>query len=252
MKRCPTCARACPDDLTFCVDDGAPLEATDIRTLADLAAARPPVPVARALRIAKSLCEAYAPERTRGRVPPPLLPLDVEVTDDDRALVTFSHDAKPAVASERELDPAAPYAAPETFPGAGPVTEAASVYHVAALVHLLLTGAAPFDGSTTAAVAVRKLLEAAPSARDARPELPAALDEALVRALDRAPYAAAAWSARPSSAAKVRTSGVRRVASGSVARASASSTARDTPVGGTDSRSVARATTCWIAVPISS
>jgi serine/threonine-protein kinase len=187
MKRCPTCARTCPDDLTFCVDDGATLEATSVRTLADLAAARPLLPLARALRLARSLCDAYGPERTRGRVPPPLLPLDVEVTDDDRALVTFGHDAKPAASGERDLDPTAPFAAPETFPGGDAVSDATSVYHVAALLYLLLTGTPPFDGSTNAAVAVRKLLEDAPSARSLRPELPASLDAALARALDRDP-----------------------------------------------------------------
>ena len=67
-----------------------------------------------------------------------------------------------------------------------------------------------------------------------------------------APTGRGARSAPPGSAAEVRTCGRLRAASGPVARAGAPSTARDPPVGGTDSRSVARATTCWIAVPAGS
>ncbi len=185
MKRCPTCARPAPDDLTFCVEDGSPLAATPVQTFADLSAGERRVPVARALRLARGLCDAWS--RAGGRVPPATVPLEVEVGEGDRVSVTFAHDAAPAATDAHELDPTAPYAAPETFPGGGAVTEAASVYHVAALVHHLLTGAPPFDGSTTAAVAVRKLLEDPPSARALRADVPAALDAALVRALDRDP-----------------------------------------------------------------
>lgn len=216
MKRCPTCGRSAPDDLTFCVDDGASLEATAVKTLADLTVSEGPIALLRVLRLARGLCAAWEPLRMGGRVPPAVSPLEVEVHEGDRISVTVAWGEAPTIVGDHGLAPAVSFAAPETFPGGGGVTEATSVYHVAALVYYLLTGHAPFEGSSRAAIAVRKLLEDPPSPRGLRSDVPASLDAVIVRALDRDPTRRFATIAELTAAFEAVTSEVSTIAQGPV------------------------------------
>ncbi|MFO0653070.1 MAG: serine/threonine-protein kinase [Polyangiales bacterium] len=185
MKRCPSCQRTFTDDLSFCVEDASALEDGGVRTLADLTHGGTALAPRRAVDIAVSLCAALDPSRNRGRVPLPVTALDVEL-DGDKARVTFSLDGSKPVRDAQTLDPAAPFSAPETLSEGDAVTPSATVYNIAALLYQSLTGDVPFDASTNAAVAVRKLLEDAPSARAMVPSIPADLDALITRALDRA------------------------------------------------------------------
>lgn len=185
MKRCPTCQRPYADDLMFCVEDAQALEPSGVQTLADLLATSGPLSTARALAVGRGLCDAFAAVHARGRVPPPVTPLDVEMSG-DTVHVTFADDATPTVRDATALDPTAPYAAPEVSGGSAR-DEAASVYHVGALVFAALTGSAPFAGTTSAAVAVRKMVEDAPSARALRAEVPESVDACVTRAMAREP-----------------------------------------------------------------
>ncbi len=185
MKRCPSCQRTFTDDLSFCVEDASALEDGGVRTLADLTHGGAPLAPRRAVAIAVSLCAALDPSRTRGRVPRGLTALDVEL-DGDTARVTLSLESAKPLRDAQTLDPAAPFSAPEALSEGEAITPATTVYNIAALLYQSLTGDTPFDASTDAAVAVRKLLEDAPSARALVPSLPADLDALLTRALDRA------------------------------------------------------------------
>ncbi len=184
MKRCPSCQRTFTDDLSFCVEDASALEDGGVRTLADLTRGGALLTPRRAVDIAVSLCDALDPSRNRGRVPLPVTALDVEL-EGDRARVTLSLDGSKPVRDAQTLDPAAPFSAPETLSEGEAITPAATVYNIAALLYQSLTGDVPFDASTNAAVAVRKLLEDAPSARAMVPSIPADLDALITRALDR-------------------------------------------------------------------
>jgi serine/threonine protein kinase len=186
MKRCPSCDRTFTDDLSFCVEDATPLAGTGLRTLADLLRDDGPVPVGRAVAIALGLCEALDPSRTRGRVPPPITPLEVELHG-DAVRVTLALEAPKPPDAASGLDPAAPYAPPEVLTDGDAPTAATSVYTIGALLYEALTGDVPFAASSNTAIAVRKLLEDPPSAAAANPAVPAALDALLTRALDRAP-----------------------------------------------------------------
>jgi eukaryotic-like serine/threonine-protein kinase len=61
------------------------------------------------------------------------------------------------------------------------------LYSVACTLYEMLTGAPPFAGETPQAVMVKRFTQPAPSARTVRPDLPAGLDRALTRALERDP-----------------------------------------------------------------
>ncbi len=76
------------------------------------------------------------------------------------------------------------FASPEQLKGE-PLDERTDVYSVAATLYYLLTGRAPFQHPDGAAVIARVVSEPAPPPRALRPEIPPALEEAVLRALER-------------------------------------------------------------------
>jgi eukaryotic-like serine/threonine-protein kinase len=76
------------------------------------------------------------------------------------------------------------FASPEQVRGEalGPQSD---VYSVAATLYCLLTGRAPFEGGDAASTLARIAADPAPSMRTLRPELPPALDRAVLRGLER-------------------------------------------------------------------
>jgi len=61
------------------------------------------------------------------------------------------------------------------------------VYSLACVVHEMLTGEPPFTGATPQVILARRFAQAAPSVHGARPSVPAHVEAALARALERAP-----------------------------------------------------------------
>jgi hypothetical protein len=76
------------------------------------------------------------------------------------------------------------YASPEQIKGE-PTGPHSDVYSVAATFYCLLTGKAPFHGGDPAATLARIVCDPAPSMRALRPELPEALDQVVLRGLER-------------------------------------------------------------------
>jgi uncharacterized RDD family membrane protein YckC len=76
------------------------------------------------------------------------------------------------------------YASPEQV-RKDPLNEQSDVYSVAATLYFLLTGKAPFQGADMLATVARIIAEPAPSARNLRPDIPAALDRVILRGLER-------------------------------------------------------------------
>src|SRR5262249_1537838 len=76
------------------------------------------------------------------------------------------------------------YPSPEQVRGDS-VDEQSDVYSVAATLYFLLTGQAPHQTGDAAATLARIVSDPAPSARELRSEVPANLDEAILRGLER-------------------------------------------------------------------
>src|SRR5262249_26080626 len=76
------------------------------------------------------------------------------------------------------------YASPEQVRG-DRVDEQSDVYSLAATLYFLLTGRAPHQTGDATATLARIVSEPAPSARQVRPDIPADLDEVVLRGLER-------------------------------------------------------------------
>jgi serine/threonine-protein kinase len=78
------------------------------------------------------------------------------------------------------------FAAPEVLRGERPL-EKSDLYSVACVAFEMLTGRPPYDGSNGWEVAARHLEDPVPSARDTRAEVPAEVDDAIRRNMDKDP-----------------------------------------------------------------
>ncbi|HKG95161.1 MAG TPA: protein kinase, partial [Gemmatimonadaceae bacterium] len=86
------------------------------------------------------------------------------------------------------------YMSPEQGSGERTLDARSDVYSLACVLYEMLAGEPPFTGPNARSIMARRLREAAPSVREARDTVPAAVDRALRRALARVPadrYAAA-------------------------------------------------------------
>ncbi|HEX6106582.1 MAG TPA: protein kinase [Gemmatimonadales bacterium] len=79
------------------------------------------------------------------------------------------------------------YMSPEQSAGDEPVDVRSDLYSLAGVLFEMLAGRPAFTGSSAREVLARRLTESPPSVRDARPEVPAALDLAIRRAMARQP-----------------------------------------------------------------
>jgi serine/threonine-protein kinase len=79
------------------------------------------------------------------------------------------------------------YMSPEQAAGDTVVDGRSHVYSLACVLYELLTGEPPFTGPTVQAVVTKRFLEPAPSVQRLRPRVPAAVDQAIARALAREP-----------------------------------------------------------------
>ncbi len=79
------------------------------------------------------------------------------------------------------------YMAPEQARGGPAVDARADLYALGVVCHELLTGALPFDATSVFDMIVKHATEPPPPLRRARPELPAALEEVVLRSLAKKP-----------------------------------------------------------------
>ncbi|HJQ21231.1 MAG TPA: ADOP family duplicated permease [Gemmatimonadaceae bacterium] len=86
--------------------------------------------------------------------------------------------------SELDLSAGTPaYVSPEQANGEKDLDTRTDVYSLACVVYEMLTGRAPFEGTTTEAVVARRFFASPPPVRDFAPEVPPELDHAVERGL---------------------------------------------------------------------
>lgn len=174
-------------------DDGQPFLVMELIEGEDLAARLRRlgrISPSEAARIALDVARALGVAHLRGIVHRDVKPGNILLARDGRAMVTDFGIARLAADTEGAIPGttlgSVHYFSPEQAQGAT-TTGASDVYSLGLVLYEALTGHRAWRGETTAALAAVRIGADAPSPRVVRPEVPAALDAVVVRALDPDP-----------------------------------------------------------------
>jgi len=163
------------------------------RTLRDLLVEKGRLPLEDALRIIAGVADALAFAHRKGIVHRDIKPENVLLQAGHALVADFGIARALSLAGDVGLTMTGmvvgtpSYMSPEQTVGDANVDARSDIYSLACLLFEMLTGAPPFRGGSTADVARRRLTEAAPRLRVSTSQIPAAVDDAVAKALARAP-----------------------------------------------------------------
>ena len=151
------------------------------------------LPLAEALRIVNGVADALAFAHRKGIVHRDIKPENVLLQAGHALVADFGIAHVASVAGDVGLTRTGmivgtpSYMSPEQTVGDAGVDGRSDIYSLGCLLFEALAGSPPFRGGTAVDVARRRLTEAAPRLRASAPEIPAAVDEAVAKALARDP-----------------------------------------------------------------
>ena len=162
-------------------------------SLRDCLARQRRLPLEDALRITKGVADALAFAHRKGIVHRDIKPENVLLQNGHAFLADFGIARTESLTGNAALTqtgvvigtPA--YMSPEQAAGELNIDGRSDIYSLACLLFEALTGSAPFTGPTAAAIAAKRLTQAAPRARTLSTEIPLAIDDALAKALAQNP-----------------------------------------------------------------
>ncbi len=155
------------------------------------------LPVATALRVVREVAQALQYAHARGVIHRDIKPENLLLTGDGSTLVADFGIARqlgetvggPERLTETGLSIGTPvYMSPEQGAGDRHVDGRTDTYSLGCVLFEMLTGEPPYTGPTAQAVIVKRFTEPVPSVRRLRPEVPAAVEQALQTALAREPH----------------------------------------------------------------
>ena len=145
-------------------------------------------------QLIREVAEALAYAHAHGLIHRDIKPENIMLSAEGHALLA---DFGLARALEDEMGPSSTgagivvgtplYMSPEQVLGDSRLDARADIYALATVAYELLTGATPFEGENARQVMTRRVVEAPPSARLRRPDLPRNVDAVLLKALARNP-----------------------------------------------------------------
>ena len=151
------------------------------------------LPLDEALRIVKGVADALAFAHRRGVIHRDIKPENVLLQAGHPLVADFGIARALSLAGDMALTQTGmvvgtpSYMSPEQTVGDSTVDGRSDIYSLACLLFEALTGSPPFRGGTSADVARKRLTEAAPRLRGSASDVPAAIDEAVAKALARDP-----------------------------------------------------------------
>jgi beta-lactam-binding protein with PASTA domain/predicted Ser/Thr protein kinase len=165
------------------------MEYLEGRTLKE-AAGRQPLPIREAIGYVREILAALRFAHRKGIVHRDIKPHNALIDDDGRVKVTDFGIARAGAASQMteagSIIGTAQYLSPEQAKGAA-VDHRSDLYSLGIVLYELLTGAVPFTGDTPVEIAMKHLSTVPEPPSSRRPELPRALDQAVLRALAKDP-----------------------------------------------------------------
>ncbi|MFD8594717.1 protein kinase [Kitasatospora sp. NPDC059646] len=177
------------------VDQGSPylvMELVHGDTLGRLIAEQGVLPVERAVGIAAAVLDALAAAHAQDLVHRDIKPGNIMITHDGGVKVVDFGIARAGSSSGQQLTQTASvigtaaYLSPEQAT-AGPVDARADLYAVGCVLVEMLTGAPPFTADTPVAIAFKHVTEYPAPVTAQRPDVPPALDAAILRLLAKQP-----------------------------------------------------------------
>src|SRR5258705_5297754 len=174
---------------------GWPFSVTEFvegRRLSEVISGRAPMDIAAALRIMLELGGVVETLHNMGFIHGAVSPRNVVVLEDGRVKLldielSSLRDAR-EVQGLLNIDPPAEYLSPEQIQKA-PITEKTDVYAFGVILHEVLSGAPPFQGSTREAIYAKHLKEAPVPIHRRRDGVPASVARAVTLALYKQPEA---------------------------------------------------------------
>ena len=163
-------------------------------SLRDRIAERGPLPAPEAAALGAEVADALAHAHASGIVHRDIKPENILIGSGGDALLAdfgIAGALDPVTSGERSLTETGIavgtplYMSPEQATGTGAYDGRSDIYALGAVVFEALTGRPPFGGDNVREVLVRRLVEAPPSARKLRANVPAGLDRVVMRAMAR-------------------------------------------------------------------
>ncbi len=159
-------------------------------TLKQLINREAPFAIPRAVRIGEQIARGLHAAHRAGLIHRDIKPQNIIVTDDGQVRITdFGVAKSPLSTAMTETGitlGTVDYIAPEQVQGR-PATPQSDIYALGVVLYEMLTGRLPFTGDTPVAVAMKHISEPPPPPRRYNPQIPAALEAIILRALAKDP-----------------------------------------------------------------
>jgi eukaryotic-like serine/threonine-protein kinase len=152
-----------------------------------------PLPVEEALRVARDVAEALTFAHARGVVHRDVKPENILLAHGHASVADFGVARAVSTAADERLTATGlilgspPYLSPEQADPSLEVDGRADLYSLGCVLHEMLTGEPPFGSRGAQATLFRHLTEPPPRLRSLRPEVPSAVEAAVLRALAKDP-----------------------------------------------------------------
>ncbi|MBE3557089.1 MAG: Stk1 family PASTA domain-containing Ser/Thr kinase [Firmicutes bacterium] len=166
------------------------MEFVEGRTLKELINEQGRLPIDQAVDIARQICAALAAAHEHGVVHRDVKPHNVLITKDGQAKVTdfgIAHSSTNATITQSgRVMGSVHYFSPEQARG-GVVGPASDLYSLGIVLYEMLTGRTPFDGENAVTIALKQIQEQPIPPRQLRPEIPQAVENVVLQALEKEP-----------------------------------------------------------------